>query len=208
MGERLFLYTADGVQTAGPVSADWLFQAVAGGQLPAEIQVREVGTEEWLSFTSLPDSAFSLRVLAKASEQTRAFAEADQLHLSALDRLFQCQSEAEAHGYRTANLEQIARDGLEFVDAALQLAPGNPKYLNTKALLLADGLGQKESGLALLQQAAELAPKDIQIQQNIRALTNRSEGCLVLVGIALLLLLAGAYSICHASLPSFLSAVG
>lgn len=197
MTERQFNYTANDRNVLGPVSADWLWERVNSGELTSEIQVCEVGTEHWLQFTMLPDSVFSVRVLALSSRQTNNLAEAEQLQLQAQQRLIECQSYIEVYGSRTAEIEQAARNGLEFIDAALQLVPNNPKYLNTKALLLADGLGQKQAGMTLLQLAATTAPNDIQIQQNIRALTNRSEGCLVVLGFGGALFFATGYTLYH-----------
>ena len=178
MTERQFYYTTDGTSVVGPVAADWLWDCVNSHRLNSEIQVCEVGTEHWLRFTSLPDSVFSLRILMQASPQN--FEKAELLHLQAQNRLIKCQSHVEVYGYRSAEIEQVARDGLEFIEAAIKLIPNCPKYLNVQALLLADGLGQKKAGLTILQEAAKIAPDDIQIKQNIRALTNRSVGCLVL----------------------------
>jgi tetratricopeptide (TPR) repeat protein len=78
-------------------------------------------------------------------------------------------------------MEQQARDGIEFVKAALKLVPNSARYLNTYALLLADGLGKKEIALEILEKAAQLAPDDIQLKQNIRGLKAPvRQGCLVL----------------------------
>lgn len=74
------------------------------------------------------------------------------------------------YGTRNAETDQLARNGIEFIEAALKLVPGSPAYLNTDGLLIADGLGDRKLGLEILQKAAELAPDDIQIRQNIRDL--------------------------------------
>jgi quercetin dioxygenase-like cupin family protein len=44
---------------------------------------------------------------------------------------------------------------------------------------LADGLGQKKLALEILERAAQLAPDDIQLKQNVRGLQAPSQGCLV-----------------------------
>lgn len=183
MSARRFYYTTDGSDVNGPVTSDWLWENVNSLQLDPAISVCEDGTEDWLPFTSLPDSVFSARILTQSSKQTQNTIEAEQLHLQAQHRLIECQSHMEVYGHRTDKVTQSAQDGIEFIDAALKLAPNNPIYLNTKGLLLSDGLGQKDLGMSFLNMAADRAPKNIQIQQNIRNLTQRSEGCLVVLGI-------------------------
>ena len=92
-------------------------------------------------------------------------AKAEQLHLQATFRLNECQAHYKVYGSR---LSKPAHDGLEFIDAALRLFPTNPKYLNTKALLIADGLGELQKSIEILERARNIAPDDIQIRQNIR----------------------------------------
>lgn len=200
MSTRQFYYTSDGSNVQGPVTADWLWECVNSGQLAPTVSVCEAGTEDWFPFTSLPDSVFSVRLLTRASQQRQNAAEAEQLHWQAQQRLIECQSHIEVYGYRTAEIEQAARDGLEFIEAALKLEPNNPIYLNTKGLLLSDGLGQKDTGMAFLNMAAERAPKDIQIQQNIRNLSQRSEGCLVILILGSGSLAATGYALIRACL--------
>jgi len=50
----------------------------------------------------------------------------------------------------------------------LKVVPDSPAFLNTDALLVTDRLGDTKLGLEILQRAAQLAPDDIQIRQNIR----------------------------------------
>jgi len=75
--------------------------------------------------------------------------------------------------YRPNNVLEKALNGIEFIDAALKISPQNPKYLNVKALLYADGLGKSELGISILENAAQISPNDIQIQENIIALKKR-----------------------------------
>ena len=67
--------------------------------------------------------------------------------------------------------------GLQYIDHSLELFPDNPIYLNTKALLLTDGKGDKEGARNLLERAAKLAPRDINIQNNLNAVSNG--GCFI-----------------------------
>jgi tetratricopeptide (TPR) repeat protein len=115
----------------------------------------------------LPDNTFNYSdsLPAKSTNQLTNLAKAEQLHLQGTFRLNECQAHYKVYGSR---LGKQANDGLEFVDAALRLFPDNPKYLNTRALLLADGLGQIDRSIEILQRARRIAPDDIQIRQNLR----------------------------------------
>lgn len=172
MGIRQFYYTADGANILGPVSGDWLWENVDSGSLSSGIQVCESGTEDWILFTALPESVFSVRLLAQISKKSQKLAEAEQLHYQATSRLIDCQSYISVYGSRTEDTERTARNGLEFIEEALRMVPDYPKYLNTKALLYADGLGNIQVAISLLKQAAAAAPNDIQIRQNLRQITS------------------------------------
>lgn len=122
-----------------------------------------------------------------------AVAKAEQLNTQAELRLIKIQAHLKVYGDRDqwltrdraydTQIEQEARNGIEFIEAALNLFPNNPKYLNTYALLLVDGLGQKKVGLEVLERAVQFAPDDIQLKQNIRSLQTLlqkpSQGCLI-----------------------------
>jgi hypothetical protein len=126
-------------------------------------------------------------------DEADARAKAELLNTQADLRLIKIQAYIKVYGSReqwlTRNrsfdtrIEQDARNGIEFIEAALKLFPNDPKYLHTYALLLIDGLGQKQVGLDVLERAAQFAPDDIQIKQNIRVLQrliqNPSHGCVV-----------------------------
>lgn len=101
-------------------------------------------------------------------EAQDAIAKAQQLHLQAQQRYIRINAHIKVYGTRNVETEQLARNGIEFVEAALKTVPDSPAYLNTYALLVADGLGDTKLGLQILQKAAQLAPDDIQIRQNIR----------------------------------------
>jgi hypothetical protein len=126
-------------------------------------------------------------------EEADARAKAEQLNTQADLRLINIQAHIKVYGSREqwltrnrsydAQIEQDARNGIEFIEAALKLFPNDPKYLHTYALLLVDGLGQKKVGLEVLEKASQFAPDDIQLKQNIRTLQTLfqkpSQGCLV-----------------------------
>jgi len=126
-------------------------------------------------------------------DEADARAKAEQLNTQADLRLIKIQAHIKVYGSREqwltrnrsydAQIEQDARNGIEFIEAGLKLFPNDPKYLHTYALLLVDGLGQKKVGLEILERAAQFAPDDIQIKQNIRSLQtiiqNPSQSCVV-----------------------------
>jgi len=109
-----------------------------------------------------------------------ALSEAENYHLQATFVLNEVQaniqvsgSNSALSGARPANVDL----GLQYIDRSLELFPDNPVYLNTKALLLVDGRGDKEGAKELLEKAAALAPRDINIQNNLNAVS--SGGCFV-----------------------------
>lgn len=108
---------------------------------------------------------------------------AEQLHLQATFRLHECQAHYKVYGSR---LRKPASDGPEFVEAALRLFPDNPKYLNTKALLLADGLGEMNGSMEILRQALRIAPDDIQIRQNLRDVNAALENSRMMIVVAVI----------------------
>ncbi len=75
---------------------------------------------------------------------------------------------------RPANVELA----LQYIDRSLELCPDNPIYLNTKALLLLDGKGNKEAAAVLLEKAHALSPRDITIQNNLNV-AKSTGGCFI-----------------------------
>ena len=101
-------------------------------------------------------------------EDADARVRAEQLNLQAGQRYIKINAHIKVYRNRNAETEQLARNGIEFIEAALKLFPSDPNYLNTYALLLADGLGHRELALEALERATLLDPDNIQIRQNIR----------------------------------------
>lgn len=105
--------------------------------------------------------------------ETESIIEAEQYHLKALFILHELQANKKVYdsnsaltGATPANVELA----LQYIDRSLESLPENAVYLNLKALLLWEGLGQKEQATALLEKAAELNPRDIDIQNNLKAI--------------------------------------
>ena len=99
-----------------------------------------------------------------------ARAKANQLNLQAGQRYIRINAHIKVYRSRNAETEQLARNGIEFIESALKLFPNDPTYLNTYALLLADGLGQRELAMEVFERATQFDPDNIQIRQNIRDL--------------------------------------
>jgi tetratricopeptide (TPR) repeat protein len=106
----------------------------------------------------------------RAMDDADAEAKAHQLHLQAAQRYVKINAHVKVYRSRNAETEQLARNGIEFIEGALKLVPNNATYLNTYALLLADGLGNQKVAMEILERAARLDPDNIQIRQNIRDL--------------------------------------
>ena len=120
------------------------------------------------------------------SKETRTATDlikAEQLHLQATFRLMKCQAHYSVY---SSHLKKVAHDGLEFVDEALKLFPNNPSYLNTKALLLADGLGDMEQSIQILKRTSAILPDDIQLRQNLRDATEQQKDSRTITVIALI----------------------
>jgi hypothetical protein len=160
-----------------PVEADWLWREVNEGRITKNVLVCETRNGLWTPYTALTNDFFSDEIVSEAASASANLLEAEQLHLQATFRLHKCQAHLSVYHSRSAETIQQAKNGIEFVDAALKLFPRNQNYLNTKALLFSNGLGQTAQGLELLKQAGEIAPNDIQIKQNFRTLSEQSKGC-------------------------------
>lgn len=83
-------------------------------------------------------------------------------------------SNSSLSGANPANIDL----GLEHINRCLEVDPNNPKYLNVKGLLLAQGKKEVEEGLKLIEKAAELDPTDINIQHNLKTLKDPN-GCFI-----------------------------
>jgi tetratricopeptide (TPR) repeat protein len=178
----------------GPESADKLWAEVNEGRLTPNMVVSESGRDGWLLFSALTDDAFSPQIVVRAAQQGANLAQAEQLHLKATFILNEIQAHISVYRVRNTEIEAKARNALELVEEALRLMPKQANYLNTKAILLAEGLGKQEEGMTVLRHAAEIAPGDVQIQQNLRNLAPSTAGCgaSAVVMFAALSVLAGA----------------
>lgn len=113
-------------------------------------------------------------------DQSDQLAEAEHYHIQAEDILFNLQANLEVYGSNSilsgatpANIELA----LQYSDRCLEYFPENPKYLNIRALLIGDGLGQKEEAIALLRKAHELNPRDINVANNLK--TFETSNCFI-----------------------------
>ena len=64
---------------------------------------------------------------------------------------------------------------LQYVDRCIELFPENPIYLNLKALLLWEGMGDRASAMPLVAKAALLSPRDIDIQNNLKIIRDSQD---------------------------------
>lgn len=105
-------------------------------------------------------------------EHFERLAEAEDYHIQAESILHSLQANLEVYGTNSAlsgatpaNVELA----LQYVDRCIEYFPENPKYLNLKALLLGEGLGQKDQAVALLKKAHDINPRDINVANNLKA---------------------------------------
>lgn len=101
-------------------------------------------------------------------------AEAEQYHMKAMFILHELQANRKVYGSNSAltgaNPANIDL-ALQYIDRSLEGFPDNAVYLNLKALLLWEGKGNKDQARALLERAAVLKPGDIDIQNNLKAIS-------------------------------------
>ncbi|MPQ83815.1 hypothetical protein F0170_07345 [Pseudomonas sp. MAFF 730085] len=101
-------------------------------------------------------------------------AEAQQYHMKAMFILHELQANRKVYGSNSvltgaspANVDLA----LQYIDRSLETFPDNAAYLNLKALLLWEGKGDKDQARTLLERAAALKPGDIDIQNNLKAIS-------------------------------------
>jgi len=199
----------------GPVTLAELEKLAEAGELtPGDFVWRE-GLPKWVKASSikglfpsedhgsspppLPDEGEEENPAAPphGSSELEPTAKAAHNHLQATSKLSECQAHLKVYGKRLAS---AAEDGLEFIEAALEVNPKSSAYWNTKGLLLTDGLAEHEKALACLKRALELEPDSIVIKQNIRNVKQldqreqQSQGCLGMLAV----LAASGLGICAA----------
>ena len=110
-------------------------------------------------------------------------AEAEQYKLQSEFILHQLQANVQVYGTNSAWSGAQSADldlALKYINRSLEYIPDNPAYLNLKALLLIEGGIDPAEGIRLLERAAELAPRDITIQNNLEKLkAAQSSGCFI-----------------------------
>jgi len=106
--------------------------------------------------------------------------EAEQYNLKAQFILGELQANKEVYGSNSMITGATPADvdlALQYIERSLELFPDNSIYMNLKALLLWEGKGNKEAAIPLLEKAAELNPRDIDIQNNLNAI--KTSQCIV-----------------------------
>lgn len=109
--------------------------------------------------------------------------EAQQYKLQAEFILHKLQANNQVYGTNSAWTAADPADvplALKYIDRSLEHFPDNATFLNLKALLLIEGGVDREAGMRLMERAAELAPRDITIQDNLEKLrASASSQCFV-----------------------------
>lgn len=107
--------------------------------------------------------------------------EAEQYKLQAEFILHELQANIQVYGSNSilsgatpANIDLA----LQYIDRSLEYFPDNPVYLNLKALLLMEGKGERQQAIDLLERAAKINPRDINIQNNLNG-AKSSSSCFV-----------------------------
>jgi len=113
-------------------------------------------------------------------EQVAKLTEAEQYHLKAKFILHEVHANKKVYGANSAWMGAKPANvelALQYINRSLEYFPDNPVYLNLKALLLWEGMGNKEAAQPLLERAAQLDPRNIDIQNNLNAM--KSSQCVV-----------------------------
>jgi len=115
-----------------------------------------------------------------STEDTDKLAEAEEYHMKAQFVLNELQANNEVYGSNSSLSGADPADvdlGLQYINRSLEYFPENPVYLNSKALLLWEGKINKDEARKLLERAAEIAPRDIDIQNNLKGI--KSSSCFI-----------------------------
>lgn len=103
-----------------------------------------------------------------------AIVEAEQYFIKASFILNDLQANIRVYGSNSALVGAQPADvdlALQYIDRSLEISPENHAYLNLKALLLWEGKKDKLGARDLLQKAAQIAPRDIDIQNNLKVIS-------------------------------------
>ena len=126
-----------------------------------------------LSCGSYPCQAITRTEPANASLMTNPEAESEALTYQTKASMILAEIQANhqicgtAGGYEGNSAPNVDL-ALQYVDRCIELFPENPIYLNIKALLLWEGMGDRTSAMPLVTKAALLSPRDIDIQNNLK----------------------------------------
>ena len=187
---REWHYSFEG-EKCGPVPAAELKRLAREGTITPNDLVWKAGLDDWLPASKIkglfPKDVSEPPPLPITKGGLTKLQRAEHNNMLAT----QCLTECQAHLEVCENfLKDKARDGIEFANAALNDYPESSSYLNTKALLIADGLGTREEALDLLRQALAFEPDSVLLKQNIRKLENPPQSFFPYVLAVLLVLLA------------------
>ena len=111
-------------------------------------------------------------------EEVQSASEAAQYHLQAQFILNELQANVKVYGSNSALTGATPANidlALQYIDRSLELFPESPAYLNLKALLLMEGKGRRDEATALLEKAASINPRDINIQNNLKVAKSTSD---------------------------------
>jgi len=144
-------------------------------------------SQSTLAYTSKQQAEAQRAAIQSASEEDIGYAEnisdadfeeAEIYYTKATHVLCGVQANIEVYGSNAFSPDPEDIDvALQYINRSLEHFPENPAYLNLKGLLLWEGKGDKNSAKPLIERAAKLAPRDIDIQNNFNAIN--TSGCFV-----------------------------
>ncbi|MBE3025553.1 CFI-box-CTERM domain-containing protein [Janthinobacterium sp. GW458P] len=107
-------------------------------------------------------------------------AESDQYHYQAKQMMRLLRENKKIYGTNIGFKVPQSADmdlALQYIDRSLELFPENPIALNLKGLILWEGHKKKDEARAFLEKAAQLAPRNIDIQNNLASIN--SSACFI-----------------------------
>lgn len=155
--------------------------AIHVGNRLSKPTVAPAAPESISAASSNPVAAAPAALAQEPTDELDRLNEAEQYKLQAEFILHALQANIQVYGSNSAFTGCNPADvdlALKYINRSLELFPDSPAYLNLKALFLMEGKGQKEQGIALLERAHQLNPRDITIEDNLNK-AKQSSGCFI-----------------------------
>ncbi|MDQ8936649.1 tetratricopeptide repeat protein [Acinetobacter rudis] len=144
--------------------------------------INSLGEDDGKAFVNYySDEVVAIGNSTQSIDEVANKSEAEVYHLQAQFIFNELSANLKVYGSNSALTGANPADvnlAIEYIDRSLEIEPNNPTFLNLKGLLIWNGLGDKARAKPLIEKAAELAPRDITIQHNLKSLQDPN-GCFI-----------------------------